>query len=185
MMRISWIFAEGYQLSADIDAEKVKAVGSTWGSWRTWRSCSTDNVICHQRSSAQDLIARAFQSVCNFYIPAQHYQDLKRPIGVKLYHGAFDQEVDHIEDIIAMHLVSTTSDLVLLVGFDFSPLEPVEDQFEQHKIKNYHGLIHSMIKSNPAVEWILIDHVPKLDKAYQSLPNLTCDKMKNALQLLM
>jgi hypothetical protein len=185
MMRVNWVFAEGYQLDPAVDADAVKSVGPTWGSWRTWRGCGTDNVICHDRAKAQELIKRAFQAVCNFYIPKKHYQDVGRPTGVKLYEGDFTQELDRIEDIIAMHLVSGISDIVLLVGFDFGPLPTVADQFEQHKLKNYHGLMRSTINSDQAVQWVAVDHPTELDKAYQNLSNLTCDSMESVLKLLL
>ena len=184
MMRVNWVFADGYQLDPAVDITSVKGIGPTWGSWRTWRSCGTDNVICHDRGKAQELIKRAFQAVCNFHIPKKHYQDVGRPTGVKLYEGDFTQELDHIEDIIAMHLVAGASDIVLLVGFNLAPLTAPEDPFEQHKLRNYHGLIRSMIASDEVVQWVAVDHPAELDKAYQNLPNLTCDSMSNVLQLL-
>lgn len=183
-MRVNWIFADGYQLDPSVSIEQIKSVGSTWGSWRTWRGCGTDNVICHDRAKCIDLISRAFQAVCNFHVPKSYYQDLNRPMGVRLYEGDFNMDIDHHEDIVAMNLVANVSDIVLLVGFDFSLGNPPTDKFEQHKIQNYHGLIRSVINSNQTVQWVLVDHPAKLDKAYQNLPNLTCDSMANALQLL-
>jgi len=185
MMRVNWIFADGYQLDPAIDTSIIKGIGPTWGSWRTWRSCETDNVICHDRAKAQELINRAFQAVCNFYIPKKHYQEVGRPSGIKLYEGDFTQELDHIEDRVCMHLVSGISDIVLLVGFNFGPPPTVTDQFEQHKLKNYHGLMRSMIASDETIQWVAVDHPTELDKAYQNLPNLTCDSMQNVLQLLL
>lgn len=183
-MRINWIFATGYQLAADVNIDQIKSVGATWGSWRTWRSCNTDNVICHDRAKCIDLIGRAFQAVCNFYVPKSYYQDLNRPMGVKLYEGDFNMDIIDHEDIVAMNLVSDISDIVLLVGFDFSLSNVPEDKFDQHKLRNYHGLVRSVINSNQMTQWVLVDHPAKLDKAYQNLPNLTCDSMANALQLL-
>ena len=111
-MQVNWVFADGHQLDPAIDIEKLKSIGPTWGSWRTWRSCGTDNVICHDRSKAEELLTRSFQTSCNFYIPKKYYQELNRPAGVKLYEGDFTQELDHIEDIIALHLIASTSDIV-------------------------------------------------------------------------
>ena len=183
-MRVNWIFATGYQLGPDVNIDQIKSVGATWGSWRTWRSCGTDNVICHDRSKCVDLIGRAFQAVCNFYVPKSYYQDLNRPMGVKLYEGDFNMDITDHEDIVAMNLVADISDIVLLVGFDFSLSKIPDDKFDQHKLRNYHGLARSVINSNQMTQWVLIDHSSSLDKAYQNLPNLTCDTMKNTLQLL-
>ena len=184
-MRISWVYAEGYSLDPSVDVDAVKQIGSTWGGWRTWRPCSTDNVVCHDLNKARELLQRAFQAVCNFYLPKKHYEQLSRPMGIKLYDGDFNQEVDGIEDIIAMHLAVQQSDIVLLLGFDFSaPVLPEDDRFQKHKILNRHGLIRSAISSNVQTQWVLVDHPEELDKAYQTLTNLTCDKMENVIQLL-
>lgn len=184
-MRINWVMASGYQLDPTVDVEKIKNIGSVWGSWTTWRTCGTDNVICSDFSKAKDLLNRAFQSVCNFYVPSPHYQDLGRPVGVKLYNGQYQEEVDNIEDIVAMHLALSCSDIILLCGFDMSkPIVSDLDQFQKHKIKNRHGLIRGVISSNPNTQWVTIDHDNELDLAYQNLSNLSCDKMENVLNYL-
>ena len=184
MMRVSWAIAEGYEFARDGELDTIKNVGPTWGSWKTWRGCKTDNVICHDRAKAQELIGRAFQAVCNFYIPKKYYQDLNRPVRVKLYDGDFEQELNHAEDVISLHLAAAESDIVLLLGYQLGKLDPPADAYEKHKLVNYHGLIRSTMNNNPNVQWVLIDHDGDLDKAYQNMPNLTCDTMDNVLKLL-
>lgn len=176
-MRINWVFADGYQLDPTVDVEKIKSVGSTWGSWRTWRSCSTDNVICHDLDKAQNLISRQFQNACNFHIPKKYYEQIGSPRNVKLYEGNFPQVPKHAEDIVAMHFVATISDIVLMVGFDLTKPLTTSDQI-------YHGLVRGAFTANSKVQWVLVDHSQNLNSAYQNLPNLTCDTMKNVLQLL-
>lgn len=183
-MRVNWVFADTYQLDPSVNVERLKSIGPMWGSWRTWRSCSTDNVVCHDFKKCQDLMQHAFQAVCNFYIPKKFYQDLARPMGLKLYDGEYTEAMNNIEDIVSLHLVSD-SDIVLLMGFDFGKLEVPVDQFEQHKLKNYHGLVRSTIVANPNTQWVAVDHPHKFDLAYQNLPNLTCDSLENVLKLLM
>lgn len=182
-MRINWVFANAAALDPTVDLESIKNIGPSWGGWRTWRTCGTDNVICHDINKARDLLQRAFQAVCNFYIPKNSYQDLGRPLGAKLYDGEFKEEVNDIEDIVAMHLAASQSDIILLVGFDLC--KPVsDDKFEEHKIKNRLGLIHSVISKQNSVQWVLIDHKTEIDKAYQNLDNLSLDTLANALTLL-
>lgn len=183
-MKINWVAAEGYSLDPGIDAESMKNVGPIWGSWTTWRSCSTDNVICSNRSKAADLIKRSFQKNCNFYVPEQFNQDLGRPVGVKLFGGKFDEEVTSLDNIISMHLASDTGEIVLLLGFNLTPIVGPNLLFEQHKIKNYYGLMRSLFVTKTDVQWVLVDHPPTLDKNFQNLPNLTCDTLGNVLQLL-
>jgi len=182
-MRINWVLASGYQFDPAVDIEVLKKIGPFWGSWSTWRGCGTDNVVCHNLSKSKELIKRKFQEGCNFYIPENNYQELNRPNQVKLYSGSYNLEVDNIEDIVAMHLASADSDLVLLAGFQLPPIVDPGDRFELHKIKNYYGLIHSLIASNSA-QYVLLDHPEEFDKSYRDLTNLTCDTLENVLQLL-
>lgn len=183
-MRINCVFSSTYSIDPGVDIDELKSVGSTWGSWKSWRSCSTDNVICHDYGKAKELLTRNFQFGCNFYLPREHFVNLGRPPNVKLYDGEFRQEVVEIEDIIALNLVSKSSDIILLFGFDLSAHPPVADRFEQHRVQNRLGLLRSAIVSDPGVQWVLVDHPKKIDKAYAEITNLACDVMKNVLQLL-
>jgi hypothetical protein len=101
--------ASDYQSRSCCGCKQIKSVGPVWGSWQTWRGCNTDNVICHQQQKSRELLDRAFQAVCNFYVPRSLYEPLGRPVGVRFYDGDFDQELDHIEDIVAMHLASAAA----------------------------------------------------------------------------
>lgn len=183
-MRINWIFDESYNIDPTFNVDQIKNIGPTWGSWRTWRSCSTDNVVCHDRAKAQTLLERAFQAVCNFHIPKKYYADLGRPIGVKLYEGDFDYDIMTPENIIALHLAQKQSDIMLVVGFDLGPIVWPEDKYDIKLLKDYHGMLRSLIVSDMNVQWVLVDHAAELDKAYKNLPNLTCDKFENVLKLL-
>jgi len=184
IMRINWVFAANYQIDPTVDITQIKNIGATWGSWKTWRSCETDNVICDDLAKGQDLLKRAFQAVCNFYLPRRHYQDLGRPVGTRLYDGEFNELVDDIEDIIALHLVAGISDIVLLKGFDLRQPPVIEDRYEKHRVQNRLGLTRSAILNNPEVQWVLVDHPGKLDKGFEDIANLTCDSFQNVIQLL-
>jgi len=184
LMRINWVFASFWIPDVTIDMDGVKNTGPSWGSWKSWRACSTDNVICHDRGRAQELLNRAFQAVCNFYVPRKYYQELGRPVGIKLYDGDFLEEAPDLEDIIAMHLAAANSDIVLLAGFDFSKPMLVDDKFEMHKIKNRLGLTRQVIASNQDIQWVIVDHAAEMDTAFTELPNLTRDTVNNVLQLL-
>ncbi len=183
-MNVSWIFNSLYHLDPTQDIETIKNIGATWGSWKTWRSCGTDNVICDDVIKCRELLKRQFQKECNFYIPKRYFQDLGRPVGVKFYEGEFTEQMDFVEDIISMQLVSGVSDIVLLMGFDLSKPPATNDQFLRHKIQNRLGLIRSTIVNNSQIQWVLVDHDNDLDKGFQNIPNLTCDKMENVIQLL-
>ena len=132
-MNISWVLADSATADPTVDICNLKRLGAFWGSWRTWRAFQTDNVICHEQSKAAELIKRNFQDNCNFYIPNDTYKSLSRPDGVRLYEGAFLHDVDRQEEIIAMHLAVTTTDIVLLFGFDFTEPINLEDRLIEHR----------------------------------------------------
>lgn len=184
LMRVSWVVAQGHAVDPGINIEAIKSIGALWGSWQTWREWSTDNVICHNPTKARELLDRAFQAVCNFYVPRGQYEFLKRPVGVRLYEGEYSMDADDLEDIVAMHLAGSQSDIVLLLGFDFAAVPSPTDPLERHRLTNRHGLMRGTMVSNSQVQWVVIDHPDKLDKAYQNIPNLTCDSMTSVLQLL-
>lgn len=181
-MRICWIVADEFN-DPLTDPETLANIGSTWGSWRTWRAWNTDNVLCNDAKKAKELITRAFQAVCNLYIPKQHYVMLERPVGVKLYEGEFPAEFSGVEDIVSMHLVSAHNDLVLLLGFDLST--PAQtDAYELHKRKNYLSAFRAAVKMYPDTQWVLINHNQELDASIKQLENLSCDSYENVLKLL-
>jgi hypothetical protein len=183
-MRINCVVASGYQLDPAIDVNVLKNIGPVWGSWKTWRSCATDNVICHDTAKGVDLIKRNFQKNCNFYVPESSIQMLGRPSGVQVYGGKFLQEVDNIEDIVSLHLASAQSDIVIMLGFDLSTAADSPDQFETHKRKNYLGLVRSLIVGQSEIQWVLADYSAEPDKTYLALANLTCDTFENVLQFV-
>jgi hypothetical protein len=99
------VLADNVVLDPTQELEPLKHIGSFWGSWRTWRAYQTDNVICHDQNKADELLKRAFQAACNFYIPNSAHVALNQPLGVQVYQGDFVHEVEHQEEIIAMHLL--------------------------------------------------------------------------------
>ena len=173
-MNISWVLADGIDLDPTQELEPLKQAGPFWGSWRTWRAYQTDNVICHNQDRADELLKRAFQAACNFYIPNSVYVALNQPLGVQVYEGDFVHEVEHQEEIVAMHLAASRSDIVLLLGFDWSQLS------QQH----YVGLVSQAIRDNAEIQWVLVDHPGTVHPAMANLPNLTQDTMSNVLELL-
>lgn len=184
MMQLAWVFQSNYQLDPGLDLDTVKSVGPFWGSWKTWRSCGTDNVICHDFSKCRELLNRGFQDQCNFYVPNKHYLALGRPSNIFLYDGDFDRDLDDIEDIISCHLASSRCEILLLMGFDLSEDHTIMDLYQKHKEHNWMSLIHSIIKNTPEVQWVAVDHATNLEDRFQNLPNLTCDAMTNVLKLL-
>lgn len=180
-MNINWVISDSIAADPTLDFDRFKDLGSLWGSWRTWRTCGTDNVICHELADAQNLIQRDFHKQCNFYIPNSNYVALDRPVGVKLYEGNFQHDVDHREEIISMHLASSSCDIVLLLGFDFQELPKNPDRLVEHRAHNYWGLAYQIIKDTPSVQWLAINHPGKVRAEIAKLENFSQDKLNNIL----
>lgn len=183
-MRINIVFAAGYVIPESMSVETLKNIAPTWGSWKTWHGCNTDNVICHDLVKARELYARAIQAVCNFYLPEKFHHALSRPTGVQFYQGDFLQDVHDLEDIISMHLVADRSDLVMLFGFDLANPGMIDNRLEKHRVTNRLGLLRQIIIANSDTQWVLIDHAQATDSAFETIANLTCDSVENVLHLL-
>lgn len=183
-MNVAWVIADGFVLDPLVNLETLKSIGSFWGSWQTWRSNSTDNVVCFDQSQARELINRQFHKKCNFYIPKSSYQFLERPAGVKIFDGAFQHDVNHKDDIISMHLASSNSDIVLMLGFDFSEQSKLDDRLAEHQAHNYRQLTKQIIMSDTNVQWVLIDHPKELRKELLAIPNLTSDTLSSVIDML-
>ena len=180
-MNINWVLADQVVLDPTVDIDAMKAIGSFWGSWRTWRAYGTDNVICHSQRKANDLIARDFQKTCNFYIHNPVFVALDRPEGVKLYGGNFMDDDVQPEELIAMHLAASASDIILLVGFDWQKLPKNPDKLLEHRAVMYRGLVKQVILDNPSVQWILVDHPGEIHPTLAELSNLSTDTLETIL----
>lgn len=182
-MNISWVLADSATADPTVDLAKLKSIGAFWGSWRTWRAFQTDNVICHDQRKADELITRNFQSSCNFYIPNSVYISLDRPSNVQIYEGAFVHDVACQEEIVAMHLAATTSDIVLLFGFDLKELIPTTDQLANNRAQHHRNHIHQAIKTYNQIQWVVVDHAGDLDPNLAKLDNIVTDNLQAVLAL--
>jgi hypothetical protein len=179
-MNIAWLFAENTLLPPATDVQAIKNVAPIWGSWRTQRGYQTDNVICWDPAQATQLVAQGYSAICNLFVHESVYDELERPQGVRVFGGEFAHAVDSCDDVVGMHLVASDADVILMVGFDFvEPKTPTESR------NNYLGLAAQVIQDHPKKQWVMIDHSTELAKPFAGQENITCDRMKNVLQLLM
>ena len=183
-MRINWVVANSTVIPPGIDVSALKDIASIWGSWSTWRSCSTDNVICNDVSQARELLKRNMNELCNMYIPNSLYVELDRPKAVRMFSGKFVFDIDNQDELIALQLVSSLSDVVLLLGFDWTEKPVSTDKLINHKASNYRRFIVDTIKSNPDVQWVLVNHTGAVMKDLADLTNLTQDALETVLELL-
>lgn len=181
-LRIAWVVADNASHNPYISFDQLKNIGSVWGSWKTWRNCQTDNVVCHDRGEANSLLNRGFQRQCNFYIPESNYQSLGRPPGVKLYKGDFQHEVTNQNEIVTLHLASSQNDILLLLGFDLTEKPDIQDRMTKHRWTNYKNLVRALITENSNRQWILVNHDGTADPDFKNLSNLSYDQIDNIVQ---
>lgn len=180
-MNISWVLADFAAIDPTQSIDALKRIGAFWGSWRTWRAYQTDNVICHDQVKAVELIKRDFQTRCNFYIPSSVHTALERPSGVRLYAGEFVHDVIRQEEIVAVHLAATTSDIVLLLGWDLAELPPDADKLRANQTQHHRNLLYQALKDYTQIQWVVVDHAGKLAPNLDSLDNVVTDTMENVL----
>ncbi len=182
-MRISWVISQEIPDDA-LDINIVKGVSASWGSWSTWKRYKTDNCICTNTAEAKELIKRAFHAVCNFYIMQESYNKVGGPIGVKLFDGQFKNEtVSNKDDIVALNLVAPNNDIVLMSGFNFSPLDN-DDPLALLIREEYYFNINELMKTHELVQFVLVDYTHELADWAKKLPNLSTDKIESVKSLL-
>ena len=182
-MNISWVLADSAEIDPTQSIDALKQLGPIWGSWRTWRAYQTDNAICHDQAKATELIKRDFQTRCNFYIPNSVYVALERPAGVRLYAGEFVHDVIRQEEIVAVHLAATTSDIVLLLGWNLSKLRPNSDKLLANQEQHHRNLLLQALKDYNQTQWVVVDHAGDLDPNLAKLDNVVTDNMVAVLAL--
>ena len=176
-MNINWVLADDIVLDPTIDIRRLKDIGSLWGSWQTWRACATDNVVCHQAAKAQELIDKNFHTFCNFYIPNSLYIILDAPPAVQVYEGNFVHKIDRQDELVAMQLAAGFSDIVLLLGFDWT------NNVDETLI-DYRGMVAATIANNPDTQWVVVDQSGPLNPELTKLENITTDTLPNVLKLI-
>ena len=183
-MRINWVVADSTVIAPDVEIDTLKDIASIWGSWRTWRGCGTDNVICNDAGKARELLKRNMNEMCNMYVPESMYVELDRPRAVRLFGGKFTFEVDNQDELIAMQLVASQSDIVLLLGFDWTEKPVPDDKLLAHRAHNYRKFVADAVRNNPDVQWVLVDHEGDVMPELAKFDNLTQDSMENVIELL-
>ena len=183
--KISWVLADTTVFDPTENLDDLKRLGAFWGSWSIWRSCQVDNVVCHDQSKASELIKRNFQSRCNFYVPDSVYLSLDRPEGVKVYAGEFVHDVIRQEEIVSLHLAASTSDIVLLYGWNLSKLdlETESDRLITNQQLHHRNMVRQAFINYNQVTWVVVDHPKTLDPNITQLENVVTDSLTTVLEL--
>jgi len=182
-MKVTWVIGQEIK-EHELDIAIVNEVSPSWGSWKTWHDYKTDNCICSNTTDANVLIKQAFHAVCNFYIPQESFVDVGSPQGVKLFDGEFkNATITNKDDIIVLNLVAPTNDIVLMSGFNLSPLDTTNPLHLLIRDEYYHN-INELIKLHNTVQFVLVDYKYKLADWGTALPNLSIDDITSVKNLL-
>jgi hypothetical protein len=183
-MNVCWVLSQDIP-KGFVKYEVLTSVGPIWGPLSKWREYQSDNTVCYDLREAKQMINRAFHAVTHFYVPKDQYIDLGRPVGVRLFEGEFkDNAVANKEDIILMNLVSSSNDIVLMLGFNLSPVSKNLDAIEQRFEKAYRHNIKTIIKDNPNTQFVLVNYEDELAENFEDLDNLTIDTVDSVVDLL-
>lgn len=185
-MNICWVLSEDIP-SGFVKHEILTSVGPIWAPLSKWREYQSDNTVCYDLREAKQMIGRAFHAVTHFYVPKDRYIDLGRPVGVRLFEGEFkDSAISNKEDIIILNLVASTHDIVLMLGFDLTPVDPIDDKVQERKLKAYRHNIKTIIADNPTTQFVLVNYgkKTKLANNFTDLENLTRDTLESVIELL-
>ena len=182
-MKVCWILSE--DIPSDlIDPKVIKDTGTSWGSWKIARKYTPDNCICSRNTEASPLVQHGFQNTCNLYIPQDSFKVVGSPANVRLFNGKFQNNISNSDDIIALNLAVPDSDIVLLAGFNFSPVLNTDDKAKQESKLEYYFNIRGIIKTNSQTQFVLVDYKHELASWTNELENLTQDTIGNVMSLL-
>lgn len=183
-LRINWVLSNNPASSTQHDIKTLSPKSQLWGGWSSWHTFMTDNIICHDHASATKLVEKKFYLSNKVYFPATFKIDFGVLPKVVYYGGEFAHEIDNCEEIVAMHLCASLSDIVLLHGFDWRNLSTHTDEFDQYKKHCYKNLVAEVIKACPNVQWVLVDHKELPFEELNGLENLCCDTLENVKTLI-
>ena len=183
-MKVCWVISEDIP-KGFIDPKIIKDTAPAWGSWKTWKEYKIDNCVCTSTSEVKSLIGRAFHAVCNFYILQESYIKVGSPVGVKLFNGQFKgSHIANKDDLVTLNLVAAYNDIVLMSGFNFSPILNTDDGATQTARKEYYFNIRELMKTHNSTQFVLVDYVYELASWAKELDNLTMDTIDSVRSLL-
>jgi hypothetical protein len=183
-MNVCWVISEE-ALDDQVLPEELKTIGEAWGSWRIWKSHKPDNCVCSSIPEAENLVGRLFHTITTLYISTAANQLLDKPPGVKLFGGTFhNSSISNKDDIITLNLASTKADIILMYGFNFSPLLNTDEEEYRKSREEYYFNVRELIKNNPDTQYVLIDYYNESAEWIGDLENLTFDVIDSVRNLL-
>jgi len=179
-----WIVQKDYDPNKHIGFEKMKTVCPIWGSWESWRTCVTDNIIVEDFSDARRLLDRELNTKTNMWTHEENFDLLGRPETLSLHNITIDKSLRDKNDLVAMALAAARHDLVLCAGFDLSFNGQETDKLERHEQKRYLSAVANIVRGFNQTQFVFIDLPTDPAENFDDLPNFTCDNIENVLLLV-
>lgn len=176
-MNISWVFGDDVRIENSRDLTAIKSIGPTWGGWRSWRYTNSDNVVCADAKKTAELLGTRFYQNCNLYLPDALRRDSEWPREVRVFGGEFPVEVERREEMIAMSLAGSISDIVLLYGFKFD-----SESWQSRDEYSRGFIVHTL--SSLRTQWVIVDHVDEIVNEISDLSNFSTDSLINVVTLM-
>jgi hypothetical protein len=162
-MKFAWVLSETLQLPPKYQIKQLQDLAPIWGSWRIWRSYHCDHCVCGDQQEAQYCIEHQYYCYCTLYVP----DSVETKLPNTFHYGSQGHlTIDNRNDIIAMHLAGSQSDLVMLLGFDYQKCGHVID---------------AVIDNYTDTQWVFVSNMQQL---INDRENFTCDILDNVLTCL-
>lgn len=115
----------------------------------------------------------------------ESYSNIGKPPGVKLFNGHFENDaVSNKDDIIALNLAVPKADIVLMYGFNFSPLLNTDNEADRVAREEYYYNVREIIKSFPLTQFVVVEYMHELATWARELDNVTFDTIDSVRNLL-
>jgi len=184
-MNIAWLLHQEIQRNT-IDKDLLAKIGPTWGSWNTFNEYKTNNIICYDLKTTKELVNKKWQNKTNLYIGQNNFIAAGAPTDVYQFGGEFtNPAILYPETIIAANLAAPQYDILLLVGFDLSPIFEGVNELTKHNIMNYYMNIKTVIQDNQTCQFVLVDYRLELHDIFKDSSNLTADTVQSIKEQLL
>lgn len=175
-MNLSWVFSDDAMIQYQNQLWQIKDIGSSWGSWRTWRHMNTDNVICANAKKAEEFLQTEFYNHCNLYLAESLRGERVWPRNVRTFAGEFPEEFARSEEAIALALAGSLCDIVLLYGFRWSEGDwAALDEYSR-------GFVRHTIETSRA-QWVIVGD-GEITSEISDLENVSQDTLDRVVRLM-
>ena len=183
-VKYCWMVRKDYDPGQHIGHERMKAVCAIWGSWQSWRTCATDNIIVEDFADARRLLDRELHTRTNMWTHEENFDLLGRPDTLSLHNITIDKSLRDKNDLVALALSAARHEIVMCAGFDLTFDDAETDRLERHEQKRFLSAVANIAKGFDQTQFVFIDLPGEPAENFEGLSNVTRDSMDNVLALV-